>query len=904
MAKLFASRINLSNLPTPTPPKQDINQGGPTSPSYIKSAGVQMPNNMTGTTNTMKYKDTVSLGNRFKQPTFGSTTGLQEYIFSDVNTGYITIRNPKVIQQLSRVTVQKNYYSTVNVNQGGPTTPVNNQRAEIAIPNNNEGTTNTARYRDQVSMADRFKQPTLGFTTGLPEYIFSDKNTGYLTIKSPKVVEKLSAVQVQRVDYTNTVFKQGGVLNLFKNIVSRVTPNIQFAATSYLTLPNTKVKVLKGDELITNPNTVINKIEPGDRITNPDTKVVRIKAGDRIVDPKTAIQPIKAGDRIINPNTKITKIVPGDRITDPNTKVVKIEPGDRIINPNIQINKIKPGDRITDPKTQINKIEPGDRITNPEIKIKPITPGDRIVDPKTQIKEIKADELITNPDVKINKIEPGDRITDPNIQIVPIRPGDRIVDPQIRIKPIEPGDRITDPKVEIQPIEPGDRITDPETRIKKLTGDELITDPRTQVKKIKPDELITDPKTVIKKLTGDELITDPNTKIKKIKPDELITDPQTVVNRIRPGDRITDPQTVIKKLEPDELITDPRTVIRPIQPGDRIINPNTVIIPIQPGDRIIDPNLTPELLESSEFAVQSTDYVARAIKGDNPTGNAAFDGKGMNAYNHIQTLSGEDPNQSLLTRRGQNMETFVNTTAKWLSRYGDPDLPGGFKTLNYDEIQARRNDPGRARTDFVVELGLNKKPPIDNYEQRLGMPANGKDTINNSVNATANDLVKLKIASTRDGVALQFRSYITAFSDNYTANYTDVNYIGRPDTMKIYKGVTRAISLGFKIPLFSEEEVDTVYAKLERLVQIGVMGAVSSGGLVGPFLKLTLGGWLHNTPVIINSLKYDTNPLEYSWDIDKEVPQVVDVSMDFVALADNSGAMTTSVGKYIKAGSR
>lgn len=902
MAKLFASKINLSSLPTPTPPKQDINQGGPTTPSYKQGAGVQIPNNMTGTTNTMKYKDTVSLGDRFKQPTFGSTSGLQEYIFSDVNTGYITIRNPKVIQQLSTITVQKNYYESVKVNQGGPTTPVNNQSATVTIPDNTKGTTNTTKYKDQVSMVDRFKQPRLGSTSGLPEYVFSDKNTGYLSIRSPKVVDKMSVVEVQRVDYTNTVLKQGGILNLFKNIVSRVAPNMRFASTDYLTLPNIKIKALKGDELITNPDTKITKIEPGDRIINPETKVIKIKAGDRIVDPKTVIKRITAGDRIINPDTKINKIVPGDRITDPKTQVIKIKAGDRITNPNIKINKIKPGDRITNPNIKINKIKPGDRITNPNIQIKPIQPGDRITDPRIQIKPLSGDELITNPETKINRIEPGDRITNPNIQIQPITPGDRITDPKIRIKPIEPGDRIVNPEIEIQPIEPGDRITDPKTVIKQIVPGDRITDPKTVIQQIVPGDRITDPKTQIKKLTGDELITNPNTVVKKLTGDELITNPNTVIKKLKGDELITDPNTQIKKTNPDELIKDPRTVIRPIQPGDRIVNPNTVIIPIVPGDRIIDPESPDEWIFSEQFQRQSTDWVARAIQDDNPTGNAAFDGKGMNVYNSVQTYNTEDIQNTYLSRRGADMEAFVNSTAKWLSRFGDPDLPGGFKTLNYDQIQARRNDPGRTKTDFVVELGLNKKPPLDNYEQRLGMPSNKADTINNSVQATANDLVKLKIYSQRDDVTLQFRSYLTAFNDNYTANYTDVNYIGRPDTLKIYRGSTRTINLAFKIPLMSEDELPVIYQKLEKLVQIGIMGKVSEY-MVGPFLKLTVGGWLSKTPVIINSLKYDTNPLDYSWDIEKEVPQVVDVSMDCVVLADNTGAGMTSTGNYIKAGS-
>jgi len=74
-----------------------------------------------------------------------------------------------------------------------------------------------------------------------------------------------------------------------------------------------------------------------------------------------------------------------------------------------------------------------------------------------------------------------------------------------------------------------------------------------------------------------------------------------------------------------------------------------------------------------------------------------------------------------------------------------------------------------------------------------------------------------------------------------------------------------------------------IYAKLNKLTKIAAVGAPLDGGLyiAGPLCKLTIGNWFTNTPVVFNSVKFDVQMADYSWDIDKEMPQLVDVSLDF-----------------------
>jgi hypothetical protein len=131
------------------------------------------------------------------------------------------------------------------------------------------------------------------------------------------------------------------------------------------------------------------------------------------------------------------------------------------------------------------------------------------------------------------------------------------------------------------------------------------------------------------------------------------------------------------------------------------------------------------------------------------------------------------------------------------------------------------------------------------------------------------DFTTLKISSkTQTKKTIQFRAYLTSFNDNITVNWNDVNYIGRQETLKTFKGMSRGFSLGFKVAATGPEDMRAIYEKLNALMQIAAVGSVTKETyLVGPVCNLTVGNWFTDTVVIFNSVKYDTQPTEYPWDI-------------------------------------
>ncbi len=242
-----------------------------------------------------------------------------------------------------------------------------------------------------------------------------------------------------------------------------------------------------------------------------------------------------------------------------------------------------------------------------------------------------------------------------------------------------------------------------------------------------------------------------------------------------------------------------------------------------------------------------------------------------------------NPNTTLARALGaststENLASLIKQTVQFPKSTGNEGSLASYKTLTYDQIVKRANDPSEQRPDFRKDLGISVKTSTS--VNRRGIDS-----------GASNDFVTLQIASMTGQGSVKFRSFITSFSDGWSVSWNDLNYVGRQDTLKTFKGATRAGSVAFKVAAFNLTDLNAQYAKLNKLTKIAAVGAPLDGGLyiAGPLCKLTIGNWFTNTPVVFNSVKFDVQMADYSWDIDKEMPQLVDVSLDFAVLGDVSG---------------
>jgi hypothetical protein len=145
------------------------------------------------------------------------------------------------------------------------------------------------------------------------------------------------------------------------------------------------------------------------------------------------------------------------------------------------------------------------------------------------------------------------------------------------------------------------------------------------------------------------------------------------------------------------------------------------------------------------------------------------------------------------------------------------------------------------------------------------------------------DFVKLSV----NGVL--FRAYITAFSDGVTATYNTVEGgSGTINAVKTIASISRSGNVSFKVVSLSQSDQLIMVAKLQGLTNTVTPIDKPNTGYVLPLVRLIVGN-LFQEFVYIESIKFDIQPSDYSWDIDYQLPQIVDVAISF---AVNTGEDT------------
>ena len=142
------------------------------------------------------------------------------------------------------------------------------------------------------------------------------------------------------------------------------------------------------------------------------------------------------------------------------------------------------------------------------------------------------------------------------------------------------------------------------------------------------------------------------------------------------------------------------------------------------------------------------------------------------------------------------------------------------------------------------------------------------------------------------GTSIKFKAYLTSFSDGITANWSDIQYVGRIDTLKQYTGTTRGMSLSFLLPAFSKADTAINMKKLEQLISATVVGSFSAGDLFvsSPLVKIKVGN-LIDSYCAVSTVKWDFDPSEATFDLDEQMPHMFKVSVDAAVLGTREDKM-------------
>jgi hypothetical protein len=151
------------------------------------------------------------------------------------------------------------------------------------------------------------------------------------------------------------------------------------------------------------------------------------------------------------------------------------------------------------------------------------------------------------------------------------------------------------------------------------------------------------------------------------------------------------------------------------------------------------------------------------------------------------------------------------------------------------------------------------------------------------------DIIPFIFNSVDKSEPIHFRAFISSLKQSVKPEFNETRYVGRTERFVTYAGAKRTATLQFNIVAFSELELDSMWLRINYLTGLAFPKGVSTSGfMVPPLFRLTVGGIYDSQPCYIESLDFDLLDESITFDIDKHVSQVINVNMSVTLLEKRS----------------
>ena len=267
-------------------------------------------------------------------------------------------------------------------------------------------------------------------------------------------------------------------------------------------------------------------------------------------------------------------------------------------------------------------------------------------------------------------------------------------------------------------------------------------------------------------------------------------------------------------------------------------------------------NLSPTLQGVSR-AANAFETTRKAVKGfsDNP-------------IKSIRNLANIDQEQKLIEYRSKAYGKFKNygsqgsrviRTDRNVAKSFEGPIKGGVKSSNVNKTN-------------IIKYGTKENA----FKDSEGLiPFRFKDVLNDKF--------------------IVFDAILSGITDTITPDYSSEKYIGRPESVYVYQGATRAVSFTFDVYPMTRQEMPVLWEKLNYLVGLcypnwvdspyagNQPGDISPITMVSPICELTIGDMYNNTPGYLSGLTMtvqDGTTWEYEENL--KLPHYIQVSVEFV----------------------
>ncbi len=285
--------------------------------------------------------------------------------------------------------------------------------------------------------------------------------------------------------------------------------------------------------------------------------------------------------------------------------------------------------------------------------------------------------------------------------------------------------------------------------------------------------------------------------------------------------------------------------------------------------------------------------------------------KGSDLAKYDESFKDVD-NPSAANRKNRTVQTVngvANPNVEITKFLGDDDLPTDEASLtllrNKVDVGKQRGNYSKERSSWSSERYYDDITTYNTLEKKVSdLTANPSPT----QQSAAKEKV-ITFTSLRDQQSVSFTAFLTSFEDGFESSFTDYKNVSQQDTFKVFNGVVRNLSIGFKAyalginePLFRTSAITAtqLVTKLNKLGQIASVGSVGSGFYtIGPYVKISCTGLFKNIICAVSSVKISAQVLDASWDADNNLPTAYEVSISATALADADDKLYNSTSKFL-----
>lgn len=131
------------------------------------------------------------------------------------------------------------------------------------------------------------------------------------------------------------------------------------------------------------------------------------------------------------------------------------------------------------------------------------------------------------------------------------------------------------------------------------------------------------------------------------------------------------------------------------------------------------------------------------------------------------------------------------------------------------------------------------------------------------------DIIKFYFYDIVNEKYIPFSATVKGIQDSNTAEWEQIEYLGRPDKLYYYKGFTREVTFNFVVNAHSIKELLPMWSRINYLVGLTRPANYTSGQyggfMVPPMVQLTLGDFYKNHFIIIKSCNVNI-PEDASWE--------------------------------------